>query len=126
MVHIGELLIRGILGIMNNKISILGNTYTISENTEENDSKLTTRDGYTELWSKEVVIRTGWETNPESIKCPSKYKEKVLRHELFHAIFHECGLSEYGDDETLVEFLAIQFPKIVPIMEEANKIYGDV
>lgn len=42
---------------------------------------------------------------------------KVIRHELFHAIFHEAGLDCYAEDETLVDALAILYPKINKIME---------
>ena len=45
---------------------------------------------------------------------------KTIRHELFHAIFHEAGLDEYAEDETLVDALAILYPKITRII---NYIY---
>jgi len=37
----------------------------------------------------------------------------TLRHELIHALFIQSGLDyTYGDDECLVDFLAVQIPKI--------------
>jgi len=39
--------------------------------------------------------------------------ENTFRHEMMHAVFIEAGLDNtYGDDETLVDFLAFQLPKI--------------
>lgn len=46
--------------------------------------------------------------------------DKVIRHELFHAIFHEAGLDCYAEDEILVDALAILYPKIEKIMEVQN------
>lgn len=43
--------------------------------------------------------------------------DKTIRHELFHAIFHEAGLDCYAEDELLVDALAILYPKINKIME---------
>ena len=37
---------------------------------------------------------------------------ETLRHELIHAFFFEAGLVEYCSDETLVYFIAQQFPKL--------------
>lgn len=34
------------------------------------------------------------------------YYKQVIRHEYIHAMFFECGLTDYMRDETLVEFLA--------------------
>ena len=44
---------------------------------------------------------------------------KTVRHELFHAIFHEAGLDCYAEDEVLVDALAILFPKIEQLIKEA-------
>lgn len=39
--------------------------------------------------------------------------DKTIRHELFHAIFHEAGLDCYAEDEILVDALAVLIPKIM-------------
>lgn len=46
--------------------------------------------------------------------------DKTVRHELFHAIFHEAGLDCYAEDETLVDALAILFPKIEQLIKEVQ------
>lgn len=45
---------------------------------------------------------------------------EVLRHEIIHAFFNECGLSEYYENETLVNWLAVQFPKLMKIFRECG------
>ena len=109
---------------MKAEIDDFGTHYTVQELTvEQSPVKLADTEGYTELFSKEIILRTGYEDSPSTIKCVNDYKAKVLRHELMHAIFHECGLSNYCDDETLVEFLAIQFPKIQKILGQVEEVY---
>ena len=52
-------------------------------------------------------------------------KNKVIRHELIHAFLFESGLaenSEWGQDETLVDWMAIQIPKIVNAMKEVGAL----
>ena len=52
--------------------------------------------------------------------------KKQLRHEIIHAFLAESGLQtnfehcrQFGHDETMVDWIAIQFPKIY-------KVYKDV
>jgi len=56
---------------------------------------------------------------------PFKATERILRHEIIHAVLYESGLdgeTDFARDEILIDFLAIQFPKIVGIMEKAGLI----
>ena len=46
------------------------------------------------------------------------FNRKTLRHEVIHAFFVESGLTEYTEDEVLVEWIAVQFPKISQVMKE--------
>ena len=109
-------------------IDILGTPYNIKFCTDKEYPKLESRgaDGLCEQYSKEIIIRTGYEDDPDCFSNITDYREKVLRHEIFHAIFHECGLDKYSDDETLVNFLAIQYPKIKAIMDKAKDIHKEV
>ena len=109
-------------------IDILGTPYNIKFQTDEENNKLkaANADGYAELYSKELIIRTGYEDSPTAYKDIVKYREKVLRHEVIHAFFHECGLSDYTDDEKLVDFLALQFPKLVEIIKQAQDIHEEI
>lgn len=46
------------------------------------------------------------------------FERKVLRHEIIHAFLHESGLHDLAMDEQIVDWLAIQFPKINQMFEE--------
>jgi len=48
-----------------------------------------------------------------------RYRE-VLRHEITHAFFSESGLDGYCIDETLVDWIAKQFPKLCKIFAECD------
>ena len=106
------------------KLDVLGVEYTLEEQTvDQQPIKLADKEGYVELYSKEIVLRTGYEDVDGTVNNVNAFKRSLLRHELFHAVFHECGLSQYCNDETLIDFLAIQFPKISTIMEQVDNIY---
>ena len=109
-------------------IDILGTPYNIKFCTSQEYPKLDTRDadGLCEQYSKEIIIRTGYEYESGCYNNILDYREKVLRHELFHAIFHECGLDKYSNDEDLVNFLALQYGKIVNIMNKAKELHTEV
>ena len=101
-----------------NKIDILGTTYKILTQKEEDNPKLKDHDGLCEVYSKKLIVRD----MSENFKAANKaelaeieYKNEVLRHETVHAFFHESGLSVeagYEYDETLVDWIALNGPKI--------------
>lgn len=108
------------------KINILGSKWTIIERAKEDDSLLEKCDGYCDKTVRKIVI----------IKCPEEadienwdqYKRKITRHEIIHAFLFESGLhenfthSEYGHDETTVDWFAVQFPKLLTAFGEAGCI----
>ena len=104
---------------MDNTVDILGTKYEVLELTTE-DQPVKLED--IELDSKKISIRTGYEDDPENVENLIEYKKKILRHELIHAFFHECGLRDYCEDEVLVDFIAAQFHKLQPIIYEAEKL----
>lgn len=104
-------------------VNILGVDYEIVFQTKEQNSKLSNYDGLSELYSHKLIIPTGYENDATVFDNIDEYKLQVIRHEIMHAIFHESGLSNYCNDENLVDFLAIQFPKIYKIMKDAEEQY---
>jgi len=107
---------------MREKIKVFDTKYTVRDIADKGfQIKMIDKLGYTELYSKEIVL-DNLSNHPMAVNNIIELKKKVLRHELFHAVFHECGLTNYCDDEVLVEFLAGQFPKIAKIMAEADSI----
>jgi len=100
------------------KINVLGTEYTIHYKSEDEDHFLKQCDGYVDKTSKSIVI--GIEPSRNELADFKTYQEKVLRHEIIHAFLYESGLHEnwkHGDghDETYVDWIAVQFPKIAKV-----------
>ena len=101
------------------KVNVLGQDYDIII-----DDKLKDRgkDGECLMYEKEIHIRAAQDMLEPDASMSSKVKSQneTLRHELIHAFFFESGLVEYCSDETLVEFIAQQFPKLQKIFSETG------
>lgn len=103
------------------KINVLGTDYEVVLNAKEEDyPDLKDSDGYCEFMIKKIVIAA---MNPEddSVEALEYYRQKVMRHEVVHAFMYESGLdicSEWGRDETLIDWIAIQSPKMMKLFEE--------
>lgn len=105
------------------RVNVLGTDYEIVKASETECSKLATMNanGLCELYSKEIILDS--EMNPNSGKEFANFKEfekKVLRHEIVHAFFHESGLDNYTTDEDLVNWIALQFSKILKAFQETE------
>lgn len=105
------------------KINILGTEYEIKEMSVTEYPKLAIANGLAELYSKELIIdkNMNGETGEEFANF-DEFKKKVIRHEIVHAFFHESGLTDYCSDEKLVNWIALQIPKIVKIMQETHSL----
>lgn len=107
-------------------VSILGTEYTIEERTRNDDPFLKDVDGYCDKTSKLIVV----DNSPDDSELDDYevYKQKVLRHEIIHAFLFESGLHENfshpksGHDETYVDWIAVQFPKILEVFKKAGCI----
>ena len=109
------------------KVSILGTEYEIiidapDEMLPEN------ADGAMDQSLKRILVAK-FEVSRDSLKDLDSYRKKVLRHEIIHAFLYESGLWEnsgssdaWGQDETITDWIAIQFPKILEAFEEAECI----
>jgi len=107
------------------KINILGTDYEIRKASEKEYPKLSVMNanGLAELYSKELIINA--EMNPNSGQEFANFKgfeNKVVRHEIIHAFFRESGLVDYTTDEDLVNWIALQFPKMLKVFREADCI----
>lgn len=107
------------------KISVLGEEYKILFKRKEDDEKLDGADGYCEFLSKEIIIDksffTGGDESPLVLKKLDLLGLKVIRHELIHAFIYESGLSsenKWAENEELVDWIAIQFPKLKKCFEK--------
>ena len=116
-------------------VNILGTEYTITVKKYDEDEAFARRsiDGYCDGLTKRVVVcdmstYKGWEHEPpETVAATQK---EVLRHEIVHAFFDESGLADssstfYGawaKNEEMVDWIAIQGPKIWKAWQEAGAV----
>lgn len=103
------------------KINVLGTEYNI----KVDDTTLLesiNADGLHKEYEKEILIRglDGFLCPDDSKTAKENRKNEVLRHEIIHAFFSESGLDDYCGNEQLVNWLAIQFPKMQKAFEQAN------
>lgn len=90
---------------MVNTINILGTDYNIYE---------------VEFMPEDKVGRTDFIDKKIYILKEQDCKDIVLRHEITHAFFYECGLACYANDETLVDFLALNLYKLKHTIEDCK------
>ncbi len=107
------------------KINVLGTEYTIAESTAEQDENLANMDGYCDTSVKLCVVDEMKNRKPGQKIDLNVYKKAVKRHEIIHAFLYESGMdncSEWARNEEMVDWMAIQFPKMLKAFEEAECI----
>lgn len=107
-------------------VDVLGTEYEIYIQGEKENPKLEGNDGICEWYTKSILIDTDSKNECDTFDNIDAYYHKVLRHEAFHALFHEAGLSDYAKDEKLVDALAILYPKMQKIMETMDNTKLDL
>ena len=106
------------------KVNVLGMEYSIVIADESEDKLLVGADGYCDKTTKRIGIHT--EGKSCELGCFEVYQKKVLRHEIIHAFMFESGIAEnfehkqFGQEETLVDWIAIQFPKMLEAFKQAD------
>ena len=107
-------------------VNVLGTVYTIEILSSADDRYLKEMscDGYCDKTSKRIVVRAEDETN--ELENYEVYKKTCLRHEIIHAFLFESGLQQnfkheqWGHDETMIDWFAVQFPKLQKVFEQAS------
>lgn len=117
------------------KVNVLGTEYEVLYKDYSDDPLFEKRsiDGYCDEISKRIVVGNvqtfpNWED--ETKEYCETYQKLVLRHEIIHAFLNESGLSSsslnysgaWAKNEEMVDFFAIQFPKITKVFEELKII----
>ena len=108
------------------KINILGTEYTVEVLSKKEDAFLENFDGYCDKTTKKIVVKAEDESN--ELEDYSVYLKKIKRHEIIHAFLFESGLhenfnhDEWGHDETFVDWVAVQFPKMIKAFQEADAL----
>lgn len=106
----------------NKRVSVLGTEYEIEISTILENPMLANADAYCDTTIKKIVIGS---PTADIMNCADigAYQRKLYRHELVHAFLYESGLganSDWGNDETLVDWIALQFPKMARTFVEAG------
>ena len=82
-------------------------------------------DGYCDKTTKRIVVAKKDE------ECEvgefEVYQKSIIRHEIIHAFMYESGLdanfehaNQFGHEETMIDWIAIQFPKLYKAFEAAG------
>lgn len=117
---------------MKNKINVLGTEYKLYISTEEKEPRLKNAWGVTDVYTKEIIISDDCDKETEgSCKNLVVFQKKVIRHEIIHAFLYESGMKEcanttqsWVENEEMVDWFAIQMPKIYKIFKELG-VLGD-
>lgn len=114
-------------------LNILGTTYTIEIHKSSEDPELLDNncggycDGYDHLIVLADVDEERYFLNfTKTGKL--EFQKRALRHEILHAFLNESGLSYnslnysagWAKNEEMIDWFAIQFPKILKIYQEAS------
>lgn len=103
------------------RVKILGETYKVDTNCKELVGS--GADGMCKMYSKEIKIIPAefmLENEDKLEEKIERYKE-VVRHEVIHAFLSENGLDDYSRDEKIVQWFAMQLPKINMAISEVLK-----
>lgn len=106
------------------KINVLGAEYIVIERDRCEDKQLDDKDGYCDDSVREIITAR-LDPEPDSKKDLNVVRQKILRHEIVHAFLSESGLScnsYWAENEELVDWIAIQGPKLWKAWEEAGAI----
>lgn len=109
------------------KISILGVNYILTVTNKADDSRLETCDGLCDETVKELLVDNYIDDvdDPTSKKNLAVQIQKNKRHEIIHAFLFESGLAEnssWAQNEEMVDFFAIQFPKLLETFKAADAL----
>lgn len=110
---------------MKDTVSILGQEYKLLKGNGNQYPILKDVNGYVDLYAKKIIIDETFATPEGNFKseCPDLALNHLYRHEIIHAFFSETGINyNLSDDEeeSLVDWIALQFPKMQRIFEELD------
>lgn len=109
-------------------INVLGTAYVLKICTEQEDERLKGYDGATDNTTKELLVESYEGADAEGLKGNLRAQiDKNKRHEIIHAFLCESGLAENSTDqwalnEEMVDWIAMQFPKLLQAFEAADAI----
>ena len=106
------------------ELNILGAKWTVEYRNADADPLLDENGGYTDSSINLIVISN--RKRSDDVANFEEIQKRYLRHEIIHAFLYESGLGAdfthpaFGHDETYVDWIAIQFPKMLEVFKEAG------
>lgn len=108
-------------------INILGSNYTLTVSSKAEEPRLESCDGLCDETVKELLVDNyaedaGDQTCKKNLAVQIR---KNKRHEIIHAFLFESGLAEnssWAQNEEMVDFFAIQFPKLLEAFKAADAL----
>ena len=110
-------------------VSILGEIWHVRIEPTETDVRLSECDGFCDKSERLIVIDDMSTTKNFELGNKSEYIKQSIRHEVVHAFLMESGLQgnwehkEIGHEETTVEWIAVQFWKMVNVIRLCEERY---
>ena len=111
------------------KINILGTDVTVEFRKEADDEKLEGLSGYYDPTVNLIVVKVYDTTDQHSVNDLKHLQKETLRHEIIHAFLYESGVQgcsapcdAWATNEEMVDWFAIQAPKIFKVFEEQELI----
>ena len=107
------------------KINISGSEWTIQYRDVETDPILLNGNGGYSDPSVNLIVIANRKIS-DDVADFKEIQKRYLRHEIVHAFLYESGLGadfahpEFGHEETMIDWIAIQFPKILEVFNEAD------
>lgn len=112
------------------KVNILGTEYKIETHKISEDEHMKKNNFMGYCWYDEKLIVIADMSEKEYFQFDNKdaemnFKNKVLRHEMIHAMLYESGLStccEWANNEIMIDWIALQVPKMIESFKQIDCI----
>lgn len=119
------------------KINILGTDYSILITSSNINDRVKGLRGTVDFTTKEILINNKKPSDNHDMTQYNEVLKKTLRHEIIHAFLYESGLddnsgikgiatdthiSPWAINEEMIDWFAIQSPKIFKVLEELTLI----
>lgn len=109
------------------KVNVLGAAYSVTVSNDSKEPRLNDCDGFCDETTKEIFA-DDYQSYADDLSAKRNLKlqtKKVIRHEIVHAFLFESGLAEnslWAQNEELVDWIAMQGPKIIKAWQEADAL----
>lgn len=111
------------------QVNVLGTLYEIHTDTDvKDDKRIEDCDGFCDFTTKDIFLAR-FDSDPNTMKDMALWGKKVLRHEIIHAFLYESGIdcnSDWGRNEEIVDWIALQFPKLAIAFDENEPDTDDI